>query len=130
MGFEKRSFKRFPVELNGILYLCRGVNGDKISQPVSCRVYDLSRSGTGLFTSRVLVGNHHLFFAALESDEIILHLEISLVQDNGTEKLSLPMRPVWFDRVLDKEHKPFKIRAVFYQKIPTDLLTLLKNQPS
>lgn len=119
MGRERRIFERFPLNIEGALFLCRGRNGEKFCGPVSCRLHDLSKKGAGLVTTRIIIDNHHLFFAALESDTIILHIEFALPgaeEGSGTE-ITIPVRPVWFDRLIDEEQKPFKMGIEFFERL-------------
>lgn len=127
MAMERRIFQRHPLAMDGLLYLCRGVNGDRLSRPVKCSITDLSRKGAGLITPQIIVDNHHLFFAALESDQHILHLEIEAGDDN-TAPITIPVRPLWFDRLLHDDQKPFKIGIAFFAKISEENYQFIKSR--
>lgn len=119
MSRERRIFERFRLDLEGALFLCRGKKGEKICTPIICRLQDFSKKGACLVTNRILVDHHHLFFTALESDKFFLHLEFACPGEENTEAetYTIPVRPVWFDRLVDEEHKPFKMGIEFFEKM-------------
>lgn len=127
MEKERRRFKRFSVERSGTLHLCRGVQGEKLSRPVTCQIVNLSRHGACLLISRVIMDNYHLFFSPLESEEYILHLDVKLNEESQDESLFLPMKPVCFDRILNEDHKPFKIGVEFIKKLSDEEFHFLKK---
>ncbi len=115
---ERRKFNRVPVQISASLSLRRNKTGEIISTPVQCRLFDISKSGAGIYLSQVMVNSHHLFFDALESDDCTLFLEIDTL---------LPVRPVWFDRELDKEDNPFKMGLEFREKLSSEKFQIFKN---
>jgi hypothetical protein len=127
MGMERRIFKRFPLALNGSLFLCQGRNGNRLTRPLSCRVVDLSRRGAGILTWQIIVDNNHLFFASLGSDQVILHLAIDL-ENTDEPPLTLAVRPLWFDRILlNEEQQPFQMGVEFFEKIAKEDFRRLKK---
>ena len=129
MGRERRKFSRYNIEFNGSLYLCDGQEGPRKSDSIKCQVVDLSRQGAGIITSQIIINNQHLFFASLESDDTILHLEMDVsTEQSNSDSLTFAVRPVWFDRVLDKEPKPFKMGVEFFDKISNEDIGLIKKQ--
>ena len=131
MGREKRQSKRHSIVFNATLYLCEGHNGPPKSKPIHCQIINLSRHGAGLITSQIIVDNQHLFFASLDSDDSILHLQLEIPKsDDSSASLTLAVRPVWFDRILDREPKPFKIGVEFFEKISNDDFVLIKTSQS
>lgn len=129
MGIEKRQFTRHAIDFNASLYLSKGENGSQKSKSINCQIVDISRLGVGIITSQIIVDNQHLFFDALESDNVILHLEIKIPESSdNSDPLTFAVRPVWFDRVLDREPKPFKMGVEFFKKISNDDFGLIKNQ--
>jgi len=129
MGMERRIFQRFPLKLNGSLFLCKGRGGEKLSRPVSCRVVDLSRKGAGILSWQIMVDNHHLFFASLGSERLILHLSIGS-EDTDEPPITLAVRPLWFDRILFEEQQPFKMGIEFVEKIAEEDFRRLKKAAS
>jgi hypothetical protein len=129
MDRQRRIFQRFTGKLPGSLYLCLGRNGSRLGRPIRCHVADLSRKGAGIFASQIISDSHHLFFAALESDKHILHLDIECTGSQGeTEIITLPVRPIWFDRVLLlEEQQPFVLGVEFYEKLSRDLFQRLHD---
>lgn len=129
MSKERRWFKRYTLELSGLVSLNQGENGPRLSREVDCRIVDFSRQGAGIRVSEVIIDKYHLFFAALESEDIVLHLDIEL-QNNGSPRLfSVNAQPVWFDRVLDSTStKPFKMGVRFFKDLSEDDLRLLKSK--
>jgi len=129
MGRERRKFTRYNIDYNGSLYLCNGQNGTRKSDSIKCQVVDLSRHGAGIITSQTIIDNQHFFLAALESDDTILHLEIDVSTDNiNSDALTFAVRPVWFDRVMDKEPKPFMMGVEFFDKISNEDMGLIKKK--
>jgi len=130
MDRQRRIFQRFTGKLAGSLYLCLGRNGSRLGRPVRCHVADLSRKGAGIFASQVISDSRHLFFDALESDKHVLHLDIECTGGQGeTEIITLPVRPVWFDRVLLlEEPQSFVLGVEFYEKLSRDLFHRLRDQ--
>ncbi|MFZ5760112.1 MAG: PilZ domain-containing protein [Thermodesulfobacteriota bacterium] len=125
MGIERRLFTRHHLNIPGSLFLCRGQGGDRISRPTPCRLRDLSRKGAGLLTHRVIVDNLHLFFAPLESTQIVLYL--SLILPDGQEECTVATRPVWFDRRIDDEGQPFAMGIEFFEEMDGKLLERLRR---
>ncbi len=129
MGKERRKFSRYNLEFNGSLYLCDGQDGPRKSDSIKCQVVDLSRQGAGIITSQIIIDNQHFFFAALDSDDTILHLEINVSEDNtNSDTITYAVRPVWFDRVMDQEPKPFKMGVEFFDKISNGDIGRIKKQ--
>lgn len=118
MTIERRKFNRIPVHISASLSLCRKKTGERISAPVKCMIFDISKSGAGVFLSRVIVDTHHLFFDALESDEFTLSLGI---------QTPLYARPVWFNRILDETDNPFKMGLQFFEKLSAEEIQALKK---
>jgi hypothetical protein len=129
MGMERRLLQRYPLMLNGSLFLCQGKGGPRLSRPISCRVVDLSRRGGGVLIWQIIVDNHHLFFAPLESEQFILHLVIGQ-EEADTPAITLAVRPLWFDRILFEDQQPFKIGIEFLEKIAEKDFRLLKKRAS
>lgn len=128
MDRQRRIFQRFTGKLAGSLYLCQGRHGSRLGRPVRCQVADLSRKGAGILASQIMSDSQHLFFDALESDKHILHLDIECTGEKGeTELITLPVRPVWFDRVLLEDQQPFLLGVEFYEKISRDLFQRLRD---
>lgn len=98
-----------------------------MSRPVSCRVVDLSRRGGGVLIWQIIADNHHLFFAPLESEQLILHLIIGQ-EEADPPSITLAVRPLWFDRILFEDQQPFKIGIEFLEKIAEKDFRLLKKR--
>ncbi|MBU0965986.1 MAG: hypothetical protein KKA54_06355 [Proteobacteria bacterium] len=126
MGMERRLFQRFPLALNGSLFLCKAQGGERLSRPVNCQVVDLSKRGAGLIIRQIIVDNQHLFFGPLESDQLILHLTIDQ-QETEPPSITFAVRPLWFDRILFEDQQPFKMGIEFFEKIPEDDFRRLKK---
>ena len=126
MAMERRIFQRFPLALNGSLFLCRAKSGERLSRPVNCQVVDLSKRGAGLIIWQIIVDNLHLFFGPLESDQLILHLTIDQ-QATEAQPITLAIRPLWFNRILLEEQQPFKMGVEFCEKIGEDEFRRLKK---
>lgn len=128
MGKERRKQIRYTTDLNSSLYLGNGKNGSRISSSLDCRGVDFSRTGVGIITHKIFVDNQHFFYAALDSDEVVLVLEIAVPEKpNEPTVLTFLGRPVWFDRLLDQEQKPFKMGIRFLEKVSDDNWRLLQQ---
>ncbi|MEN8191021.1 MAG: PilZ domain-containing protein [Thermodesulfobacteriota bacterium] len=131
MGRERRRQARYPTDIDGSLYLCGRRDGQRLSNSLDCRVVDFSRSGVGIISFKIFVDNQHFFYEALDSDEVLLTLKIATSRNSrDLAALTFLGRPVWFDRILDQESKPFKMGIEFLEKISDDEWKLLRELSS
>jgi len=128
MGKERRRLERYKSEFNGSLYLCNKKSGHRVSSSLDCRSVDFSRRGVGIATDKIFVDKQHFFYAALDSNDVLIVLEI-VVPDNSGSPMVLSFRgnPVWFDRLLGQELKPFRMGIEFLEKVSREEWSLLKQ---
>jgi len=98
-----------------MLVLRRGQHGPIMAGPSYGALIDVSLCGAGLAVEQIRIDNCHLFYSPQDNSAQILHLEVSLSLEEGGEVLSIPVRPVRFDRFLDEEAvaKPFHVGVEF-----------------
>jgi len=85
--------------------------------PGSCSavMIDISKKGTCLVLSQMLLGGKHLFFSTLNNDKFHLLILIDNPGDNK-EPLAIPASSVWMDSCFYKEQPAFKLGIFFHEK--------------
>ena len=81
--------------------------------PFSGRIIDISRHGSCLLMTQVLLKTYHVYHTTVEDEEAILELHINIPP--GLKNLVLPCRPVWI--------APFQIDEIKAFKVGVDFLT-------
>jgi len=90
-----------------------------MSGPAHCYVRDLSSYGAGLVLTRIHFGSTHLFYTPEESEELCLYLEIGDGEGEEGERVSLPVRPIWF-KLDDSEDTRYFMMGVEFLAEPDD----------
>lgn len=96
------------------------------------RINDISRHGLRLVISTPKIDKWHIFYNFQDNNQQLLLLEIMADQatDQATGRLAsfkLPVRPVWFDRLLSQPQKPFQLGMEFTQTPPPEVLEWLNG---
>ncbi|MDA8165965.1 MAG: PilZ domain-containing protein [Desulfobacteraceae bacterium] len=108
---EKRRENRIACDLTVSVNLRDGFSGALLAGPAPARLHDVSTYGASLITPQIRFGNHHLFYSARDHHpNQVLFIEADA--ENG-EVVSVPVRPIGFDRVLCDETMPFHIGVEF-----------------
>lgn len=125
---ERRRSTRIEGRLPVTLVLRHGRLGHVIAGPAAGEVLDVSLYGAGLLLEQIRVENCHLFYSPQDNPSCVLHVEF-VAAPNG-ETLSLPVRPVRFDRVLEEDAsaKPFHLGVEFLLKPTEKAVRLLFSQ--
>jgi hypothetical protein len=122
---EKRRENRIACDLAVSVNLRDGFSGTILAGPAPARLHDVSSFGASLVTPQIRFGNHHLFYSARDHHPSQL-LFIEAAAEDG-ELLSVPVRPVGFDRVLCDETMPFQIGVEFMAGTDRKMIVRLKK---
>lgn len=116
MDKELRRAPRINASL-AVTILPRDADSDQdIAEPVMGRVNDVSTYGVRITVPRINSGSCHLFYSFNDNPSRVLVLEI--LENGVTEKIHIPMHPVWFDHVLSEPSRPFQLGMEFL--VPPD----------
>jgi hypothetical protein len=126
---EKRREGRFACDLSVTVQLREGSNGPVLAGPAPGRLHDISSYGASLIVPQIRFGKHHLFYSSRDQlPDQLLFIDVSAPDD---ETLSIPVRPIGFDRVLCDETMPFQIGVEFIGNSDAQvarLLTLVRER--
>ena len=114
MGAELRRDKRIETNLPVELILREGVDGPVLAGPVAGFLNDVSLYGARFTVSEIHIEQYHIFYSCHDNPSLVVSLEIKYPSDNE-DAFSVPVRPVWFDRILMEgvKEKPFQIGGEF-----------------
>lgn len=113
---ELRRAPRIKASLEVIILPRDADSNHGIAEPVTGRVNDVSIHGVRITVPRINSGTCHLFYSFNDDPSRVLVLEIP---ENGiTDKIHIPMHPVWFDHVLSDPSRPFQLGMEFL--VPPD----------
>ena len=97
---EKRHAERIKIQLPVSLLLVDGKTGTVLAGPVEGEAKNFSPIGLALSLANIRMDNYHLFFVCQDNPSYILKIGFKL-PDDLEAVISVPARPVWYDR--DKE---------------------------
>jgi hypothetical protein len=112
MEKEQRRIQRYEHGLPIRLSLRDGPAGHILAGPVSGSLTNISASGAGITITKVFIDNHHLFYSSQDNPENILYLDLDL-SDNEDKFVSIPVRPVWLDRIQSSTQNDFAMGLEF-----------------
>ena len=114
---ERRRAERISGMVPVMLVIRRGYQGEIIAGPAPGDIFDISLYGAGLSIEQIRVGSCHFFYSPQDNPSNVLHLQVetSSEDESGQTMISIPVRPVRFDRVLVEENalKPFYVGVEF-----------------
>lgn len=110
MFIDKRREERFGAELAVVLVLRRRGEEGIICGPLAADIVDIAKYGARLFMDRIRVDAFHLFYTPRDQATCALFLEATPA---SVESFSVPVWPIWFDRLLFEEAKPFQMGVEF-----------------
>lgn len=110
MFIDNRREDRFSAELAVALVLRRRGEGGDICNPLPAEIVDISKYGARLFMDRIRVDAFHLFYTPRDQANCAIFLEGTPA---SAESFSVPVWPVWFDRLLLEEARPFQMGVEF-----------------
>jgi hypothetical protein len=121
---DKRRENRLACNLSVSVNLRDGLNGPLLAGPAPARLHDISSYGASLIVPQIRFGNYHLFYSSRDHHPTqVLFVEVST---EGDEPLSIPVRPIGFDRVLCDEAMPFQIGVEFMPETGQHIAMLKK----
>lgn len=106
--YTQRSSQELPVRLT----LRADLQAPPIAGPAQGSLANISTSGAAINMGKVFIDNHHLFYAPQDDPEYILFLDL-IHPENPERFISIPVRPVWFDRVIEMEESYFVMGVEF-----------------
>lgn len=121
---ERRRAARIDGRMSAALVLRQGRHGEPVADPTPGEILDISLHGAGVCVEQIRVGSAHLFYSPQDNPSHVLHLEVAPPsgEEGAFEPVSIPVRPIRFDRVLgeDSDPKPFHIGVEFLSDAATD----------
>jgi len=126
---ERRRAVRLSGDIPAALVLRHGCQGEIIAGPSPGEILDVSVCGAGLSIEQIRVESYHLFYTPQDKPGYVLHLQVEPPpeDESGIETISIPVRPMRFDRVLgdENEHKPFYVGVEFLLEPDDEQVQLL-----
>lgn len=128
---ERRRAVRISGMVPAALVLRRGCHGEIIAGPSPAEILDVSLLGAGLSINQIRVETYHFFYSPQDNPAYVLHIQVEPPPEDetGLATLSIPVRPIRFDRVLGEENgpKPFYIGVEFLQGSDDEQVQLLNR---
>lgn len=121
MQFELRKEERQPSNLKVGVFLSQGKNGPTLSPPFWGKLISISRQGAGVAIDKIMFDRTHLALGPMSSDTLQLNIILSSDEDVDTP-LTLPVKPVWFDKKSDDSMPPFRIGIEFLELLTSKQL--------
>lgn len=121
MQFERRKEKRQSPDLKVGVFLSQGKNGPTLSPPFWGKLISISRQGAGVALDKIMFDRTHIALGPMSSDTLQLNIIVS-ADDTETPPLTLPVKPVWFDKKSDDTMPPFRIGVEFFELLTSDQL--------
>ena len=111
-----------PIKLS----LRNGPDGPLLAGPTAGKLVNISARGAGItLAKKIFIDNYHLFYSPRDNPEYILYLELNL-SGNDNRYVSIPVRPVWLDRIQSETPHEFAMGVEFtITKKDTDLKRLI-----
>ena len=128
MGREQRRSPRVEIGL-AVRIIIRDNSGDGPLAEADGLINDISRHGLRLTVPRAKVGEYHLFYGFHDNEGQTIYLTAN-DQAAGEEfpRFSMPVHPVWFDRLLTQPDKPFQLGMEFLEELPPEVGRWLQDQ--
>ncbi len=110
MFIEKRREDRFSAEFSVSMVLRGKGEGEILCGPLSAEIVDISKYGARLFLESIRVEACHLFYTPRDQADCSLFMDGSSLE---AEPFSVPVWPIWFDRLLLENARPFQMGVEF-----------------
>lgn len=120
---SRRKYPRISTQQDVDLYLYNRNDDSQLTGLVPALLVDLTKQGAGLKFPQVLIDGRHLFYAALDSDTLLIALAFRPTDNDPENRTTLLARPVWFDRDMADSAMPFRMGVQFIDQIPPSLLS-------
>jgi len=109
---DKRGAKRISVELPVTVQFLDSRKKTRIGEPLAGAIRNYSPLGAAMRVATIMLHGRHLFYTCADNPEIVLELTFAL--SSGSDRIiTIPARPVWFDRDLESETTQFDIGLKF-----------------
>jgi hypothetical protein len=126
---EKRHAERIKIQLPVSLLLVDGKTGTVLAGPVEGEAKNFSPIGLALSLANIRIDNYHLFFACQDNPSHILKIGFTVSGDQETA-ISIPARPVWYDRDKESSEKKALLGVKFLLKPKDKVIKKLTNELS
>ncbi|ADH85519.1 PilZ domain-containing protein [Desulfurivibrio alkaliphilus] len=128
MAREQRRSPRLEVSLPVRIIIRDRAGAQTIAEGVG-RISDISRHGLRLVVPQSKIEQWHIFYNFQENEQQMLLLEVLARQDDEqAPDFELPVKPVWFDRLLSLPDKPFQLGMEFLAPPPPAALAWLNEK--
>lgn len=114
-GQSQRRAARFVNDLAVELFLRDEALNKPLAGPAHCYVHNMSPYGARLVLNQIHLNGCHLFYTPDEKQDCQLVLE-----HEGAERISIPVRPVWFRLENEAQSVSYFHMGVEFQIEPTD----------
>ncbi len=130
MARKKRRSPRIDISIPvRIIIHNKGTN--RTLAETTGRISDISRHGVRLIVTQAKIERWHIFYSFHDSDQQVISLEILPLQDQDQQEdvpdFQLPVKPVWFDRLLSQPDKPFQLGMAYRRELPPEIVEWLKG---
>ncbi len=128
MGREQRRSPRVEIGLAVCIIIRDNSSGATLAEAGGL-INDISRHGLRLTVPQAKVGEYHLFYGFHDNEGQTIHLT-ARDEAGGDElpRFSMPVHPVWFDRMLTQPDKPFQLGMEFLEELPPGVTRWLQDQ--
>jgi hypothetical protein len=106
--YTQRSSQELPVRLT----LRADLQTPPLAGPAQGSLANISTAGAAINLAKIFIDNHHLFYAPQDNPDSILFLDL-IHPENPERFISIPVRPVWFDRTIESEESSFVMGVEF-----------------
>jgi len=112
---ENRRAERVKIELTVAVALYDDKTDTVLAGPVEGEVKDFSPMGIALSLANIMIDQYHLFFTCQDNPSHVMRIIFTLPNEPEVI-MSVPARPVWYDRDRGSEEKKVLIGAEFLLK--------------
>ena len=126
---EKRRVERIEIKLPVSVLLLDDKTGTVLAGPVEGEAKNFSPIGLALSLANIRIDNYHLFFACQDNPSHILKIGFTVSGDQETA-ISIPARPVWYDRDKESSEKKALLGVKFLLKPKDKVIKKLTNELS
>jgi hypothetical protein len=118
---ERRKEERQSSGLKVGVFLSQGKNGPPLSPTFWGKLISISRQGAGVALDKIMFDRTHIALGPMSSDTLQLNIIVSSPEADSPP-LTLPVKPVWFDKKSDDAMPQFRIGMEFLDLLSSDQL--------
>ena len=126
MNTDLRRSKRYTDFLPISVTAVPGGEASQSIGPFSGRIIDISRHGSCLLMTQVLLKTFHVYHSTRDNEESILELHINVPPE--LQNLIIPCRPVWISNFQFEEIKAYKMGVDFLLSPDGDKMKRLEKE--